>query len=360
MTPPRVRRRRRRVLHPVHLRNHGQAERRDAHQSLYIHTAALCRALPAAHPVSRFISAAPFFHCSGTMHAITVCLHRRLHAEFDLGVGPGTFPRRDAAASLRRVTHFLSATSWRSARPRARPRSRLQVAHDIGTPRLSRALARRVRHRRHLQHLRHDRDRRALHDVVSGRSARKAHCRQRAAAAGQSGAHRAIRTPARRCPPARRRDPDEGPDDHAGILNRPEANAAAFTADGWLRSGDLGTLTRDGELAIWRGKEIIRVGGENLAPAEVEQAFRDASRRAAGLRARHSRRAPRRGAGGGRRRRAAPTGRGAARAARHASPGSRFRRPIYTADALPMTATNRVQRAVLREWIVSGKLERVA
>jgi acyl-coenzyme A synthetase/AMP-(fatty) acid ligase len=33
---------------------------------------------------------------------------------------------------------------------------------------------------------------------------------------------------------------------------------------------------------------------------------------------------------------------------------------IYTADELPMTATNRVQRAVLRERIVGGKLTRVA
>ena len=33
---------------------------------------------------------------------------------------------------------------------------------------------------------------------------------------------------------------------------------------------------------------------------------------------------------------------------------------IYTADELPMTATNRVQRAVLRERILGGKLTRVA
>ena len=40
--------------------------------------------------------------------------------------------------------------------------------------------------------------------------------------------------------------------------------------------------------------------------------------------------------------------------------GFKVPRSIYTADELPMTATNRVQRAVLREWIASGKLTRVA
>ena len=40
--------------------------------------------------------------------------------------------------------------------------------------------------------------------------------------------------------------------------------------------------------------------------------------------------------------------------------GFKMPKAIYTADALPMTATNRVQRAVLREWIVGGKLTRVA
>src|SRR5258708_37215743 len=69
----------------------------------------------------------------------------------------------------------------------------------------------------------------------------------------------------------------KGPTLTPGYFNQPDATAAAFTADGWLRSGDLGTLTPEGELHyIARLKEIIRVGGENLAPAEVEQALRHA------------------------------------------------------------------------------------
>src|SRR6185295_8281605 len=57
-----------------------------------------------------------------------------------------------------------------------------------------------------------------------------------------------------------------------GYYNNPEANAKAFSADGWLRTGDLGELTADGRLRmIGRLKDVFRVGGENVAPAEVEE-----------------------------------------------------------------------------------------
>jgi fatty-acyl-CoA synthase len=57
-----------------------------------------------------------------------------------------------------------------------------------------------------------------------------------------------------------------------GYYNNPEANAKAFTADGWLRTGDLGELTADGRLhMVGRLKDVFRVGGENVAPAEVEE-----------------------------------------------------------------------------------------
>src|SRR5260221_1664312 len=57
-----------------------------------------------------------------------------------------------------------------------------------------------------------------------------------------------------------------------GYYNNPEANAKAFTEDGWLRTGDLGELTADGRLRmVGRLKEVFRVGGENVAPAEVEE-----------------------------------------------------------------------------------------
>src|SRR3954463_767471 len=57
-----------------------------------------------------------------------------------------------------------------------------------------------------------------------------------------------------------------------GYYNNPDANAKAFTDDGWLRTGDLGELTKDGRLRMaGRLKDVFRVGGENVAPAEVEE-----------------------------------------------------------------------------------------
>ena len=57
-----------------------------------------------------------------------------------------------------------------------------------------------------------------------------------------------------------------------GYVNNPESTAQAFTPDGWLRTGDLGELTADGRLRmVGRLKDVFRVGGENVAPAEVEE-----------------------------------------------------------------------------------------
>jgi len=57
-----------------------------------------------------------------------------------------------------------------------------------------------------------------------------------------------------------------------GYYNNPEQTAKAFTEDGWLRTGDLGSLTEDGRLRmVGRLKDVFRVGGENVAPAEVEE-----------------------------------------------------------------------------------------
>ena len=55
-----------------------------------------------------------------------------------------------------------------------------------------------------------------------------------------------------------------------GYFENPEANAAAFTADGWLRTGDL-ALTHQGDLYVsGRAKEIIFVNGQNYYPHDLE------------------------------------------------------------------------------------------
>jgi fatty-acyl-CoA synthase len=57
-----------------------------------------------------------------------------------------------------------------------------------------------------------------------------------------------------------------------GYYKHPEATAAAFTEDGWLRTGDLAYLV-DGELVICgRIKDVIIVGGRNVFPEDVERA----------------------------------------------------------------------------------------
>ena len=56
-----------------------------------------------------------------------------------------------------------------------------------------------------------------------------------------------------------------------GYFDKPEETAAALSADGWLSTGDLGRLGADGRLEFTgRAKDLIRVGGENVSPAEVE------------------------------------------------------------------------------------------
>jgi fatty-acyl-CoA synthase len=67
-----------------------------------------------------------------------------------------------------------------------------------------------------------------------------------------------------------------GPNVFPGYLNLPDATAAAFSPDGWFRSGDMGYLDADGYLFISdRLKDMIISGGENIYPAEIENLLND-------------------------------------------------------------------------------------
>lgn len=66
-----------------------------------------------------------------------------------------------------------------------------------------------------------------------------------------------------------------GPNVFAGYWERPDANALAFTADGWFRTGDLGAIDDDGYVSIvGRAKELIISGGYNVYPREIEDVLR--------------------------------------------------------------------------------------
>ncbi|TDR92923.1 AMP-binding protein [Enterovirga rhinocerotis] len=56
-----------------------------------------------------------------------------------------------------------------------------------------------------------------------------------------------------------------------GYFDKPEETAAALDPAGWLATGDVVRLDAENRLTfVGRAKDIIRVGGENVAPAEIE------------------------------------------------------------------------------------------
>jgi 4-coumarate--CoA ligase len=63
----------------------------------------------------------------------------------------------------------------------------------------------------------------------------------------------------------------KGPHVCAGYLNNPSATANMMTPDGFLKSGDIGYQTKEGDFYITdRLKELIKYNGFQVAPAELE------------------------------------------------------------------------------------------
>jgi acyl-CoA synthetase (AMP-forming)/AMP-acid ligase II len=59
-----------------------------------------------------------------------------------------------------------------------------------------------------------------------------------------------------------------------GYWDMPEETAQVLRPDGWLRTGDLVRRSPDGTYTfVGRQKEVIRRRGENVAPAEIEEAL---------------------------------------------------------------------------------------
>ena len=65
----------------------------------------------------------------------------------------------------------------------------------------------------------------------------------------------------------------QGPNVTPGYWNDPVATAAAFTEDGWFRTGDLGRFDGGHLYVVDRLKDMFISGGENVYPAEVENAI---------------------------------------------------------------------------------------
>lgn len=63
-----------------------------------------------------------------------------------------------------------------------------------------------------------------------------------------------------------------GPFSAMCYCNAPELDATYRTADGWLKTGDLGVFDEDGYLqVVGRIKDIIKRGGNSISPAEIEE-----------------------------------------------------------------------------------------
>ena len=330
-------------------------------QQRYLQTAAYVVQCQRLTPATSFMSAAPFFHCSGSMHAITTCLLAGSTLHSVSAWDPDQF--LDLVAAHRgQAGHGvffrdIVALGESSVRDRL---ATLKVAVDIGGPDFVRRL--------------HDEfgitgisniygmtetcgnftmwfpdDSLDKRIVLSGRPQPGNEIRIFDVTTGAP-------APANVEGEIQMRGPTLTP----GYYRRPEANAAAFTADGWFRSGDLGSVTADGELHYKaRLRDIIRVGGENVSPAEVELAVH----RRTGLKEFSII-----GVQDGR------LGEVVALvvpesverdwpaeldALSKEVAGFKMPRQVWSAEHMPMTATNKVQRATLQRWVADGRLRRL-
>ncbi|HYG43969.1 MAG TPA: class I adenylate-forming enzyme family protein [Bordetella sp.] len=327
----------------------------------YLRTAAYVARCQRLTPSSRFISAGPFFHCSGSMHALTTCLWAGCTL---------------TSMSIWNPEHFLDLVQ----------RHRCDVAHMIYLRDVLALKDRRARDKLHTLQIAHDLGTREyllrLHDEldipgISNLYGMTETCGQFTMWYPDDPLELRISANGRPQPGNRLRigHPDsgeplapgaigeiqmQGPTVTPGYFHRPDADTQAFTADGWLRSGDIGVLSEQGVVTYMaRTKEIIRSGGENFAPAEVEHVMHDHCRLGQvcvlGLDDERLGEVP---------------------AAvvldtlvvnwdkvytemRQRLAGFKVPKAIYATAAFPTTITNKVQRSTLKEWIAHGKLKRL-
>lgn len=330
-------------------------------EALYLQTAEHCVRSQMLTPSTSFMSAAPFFHCSGSMHAITVnllagsTLHSLSTWEPDYfltlierhrgQVGHGVFFRDMVAVGAEKARRNLAT---------------MKIGHDIG----GEAFVRRLHDEFGITGISniygmtetggnftmwHPDDPLDKRIIMNGRPQAGNEIRVVDPQSGDvlaAGQHGEIQMRGLTLTP--------------GYYKRPEANQAAFTEDGWFRSGDLGALTEDNELHfIARLRDIIRVGGENVSPIEVEIAvtaltgMKDISilsvpdkrlGEVVGLVVLDT---------------ATTDWRQLQADLSKRLAGFKLPRQIYATHEMPMTATNKIQRATLQQWIREGRLQRL-
>jgi acyl-CoA synthetase (AMP-forming)/AMP-acid ligase II len=142
-----------------------------------------------------------------------------------------------------------------------------------------------------------------------------------------------------------------------GYLDDVQTTAQGFTADGWFRTGDLGRLDADGRLTyLGRSHELMKVKGINISPLEIErvlvehvevdEAFVFGLPTPEGDEAVACVLVPTPAAGGGLADRVQPWLR--ARIAGYKVPGTIM---VMTADQLPLTATGKVSKRLMKEQL---------
>lgn len=148
-----------------------------------------------------------------------------------------------------------------------------------------------------------------------------------------------------------------GPNVTPGYWNRPEETVQAFTADGWFRTGDIARRDEDGFVTLVdRRKDMFISGGENVYPVEVEMVLLDhpdiAEAAVIGI-------ADKRWGEVGRAFVVLKPGRAldpAALAGHCSARIARYKVPkeFLSAEALPRTASGKIQKHILRGWPKPG------
>jgi len=328
----------------------------------YLKTAAYVARCQTLTPQSEFISAAPFFHCSGTMHAITVCLLSGATLNAMSAWDPELFLDlvQKHQCDVSHMVYFRDVLALKKSNARQQLQS-MKVTHDLGTSDF-------------LNRIHEELGIAGISNIYGMTET----CGQFSMWHPKDDYEKRIKANGRPQPGNAFRIVDplsnetlapqevgeiqmRGSTISPGYFNHPEATDQAFTKDGWFKSGDLGKINEWGELTyIARLKDIIRVGGENLAPVEVEQALRDCT----GLtqvcvlalpdeRLDEVVAAVVVGAG------VDQNWESVVSAMKKQLAGFKIPRSIYLADSLPMTATNRVQKEVLRSQIHHQQLRKV-